>query len=431
MILAFIKVINQFFPDLFERIKIIPDFRKKSHYDIVEVIFAGITLFLFKEGSRNAMNNDREALRFKKNYKRAFKLRLPHMDTVEEVLRILPESYLEELKKQMIQLLFEKKFFNTSRRLFNEYIIVAVDGCHVMNVNEGHCEHCLYKEFKSGKIVYFHQVLEAKIVTPDGFAISIATEWIENPVGEYDKQDCEQKAFLRLAEKIKREYPRLKICIAADGLYPNITFFKTCLKNDWEWIVTFKDGNLKSVWEEVESLLDMYKKNNTNEIRVTTSYEHGKPVVQAYQWVNSIDYKGITLNWLECIEEKKEKKTHFVHLTSFEVTYHNVQELSLSGRLRWKIENEGFNIQKNHGYGLGHKYSRVSFLATKNWYQLLQIGHLINQLVELSSCVKALLIGKQTIKNLWKRLIGFLSENLIDRLEIDDIYNTKYQIRFG
>lgn len=41
------------------------------------------------------------------------------------------------------------------------------------------------------------------------------------------------------------------------------------------------------------------------------------------------------------------------------------------GRLRWKIENEGFNIQKNLGYELEHKYSRVSFVALKNYYQIL------------------------------------------------------------
>jgi hypothetical protein len=45
-------------------------------------------------------------------------------------------------------------------------------------------------------------VLEAKIVTGSGFAISIASKWGQNPSdGEFDKQDCELEAFKRLANK--------------------------------------------------------------------------------------------------------------------------------------------------------------------------------------------------------------------------------------
>ena len=86
-----------------------------------------------------------------------------------------------------------------------------------MKVKEGHCEHCLYQRTKSGKIIYFHNVLEAKLVGENGFCLSLATEWIENPDGGFDKQDCEQKAFVRLAKKLKRAYPHLPICIIADA----------------------------------------------------------------------------------------------------------------------------------------------------------------------------------------------------------------------
>ncbi|MBF0297380.1 MAG: hypothetical protein HQK51_01590 [Oligoflexia bacterium] len=89
--------------------------------------------------------------------------------------------------------------------------------------------------------------MEAKLVTSSGFVISIGTEWIENE-GEYDKQDCETKAFARLAEKIKKNFPRLPICVVADGLYPNQTIFSICENNGWGFIFTFKDGNLPSLW---------------------------------------------------------------------------------------------------------------------------------------------------------------------------------------
>ncbi|MCP4091322.1 MAG: hypothetical protein GY746_16250, partial [Gammaproteobacteria bacterium] len=67
--------------------------------------------------------------------------------------------------------------------------------------------------------------------------------------------DCELKAFIRLSDKVKQMYLRLPIVIAANGLYyPNDNVFKTCASNGWKFIITFKDGNLPSVWEEVALL---------------------------------------------------------------------------------------------------------------------------------------------------------------------------------
>jgi hypothetical protein len=54
-------------------------------------------------------------------------------------------------------------------------------------------------------VTCYHYVLEAKLVTRNGLCLSLASEWIENPEGNYRKQDCERKAFLRLASKLKKQ----------------------------------------------------------------------------------------------------------------------------------------------------------------------------------------------------------------------------------
>jgi len=51
-----------------------------------------------------------------------------------------------------------------------------------------------------------------------------------------------------------------------------------------------------------------------------------------------------------------------------------VQNFSLS------VENEGLNIQKNHGYELEHAYC-CDESAVKSLYYLLQVAHAINQLM--------------------------------------------------
>lgn len=110
----------------------------------------------------------------------------------------------------------------------------------------------------------------------------------------------------------------------------------------------------------------------------------------------------------------------FVYITNVTQTSDIVIATADSGRLRWKIENEGFNTQKNLGYDLEHKYSRVSYTAMQNYYQLLQIAHMINQFVERSKEVVELLMerSKQTMIDLWKKLIAYL---IMNQCETNDL----------
>lgn len=419
------KTIVHYFPDLFEKMREIEDYRPKSAYELVELIMAAMAMFLFKKGSRNAFNNERSEAKFKKNFQKIFKVRLPHMDTVDKVMRQLDEEQLEKLKTELVSTLIEKKVFYKYRFL-GKYYRVVVDGSHVMNVNEGHCDHCLYRTSKNGKVTYFHNVLEAKLVCENGFCISLATEWIENPDGEFDKQDCEQKAFSRLAEKLNRDYPRLPICIIADALYPNQTFFQICDQYRWAWIVTLKDGNLPSVWEEVLCLQKITDDNK----RTRVIHQQGKQIYHTCTWINEIDYYGFKLNWFECVEQVGHSSIRFVYISSVVIDYHIVLEMTESGRMRWKIENEGFNIQKNHGYGLEHKYSRTCMRATKNYYQCMQIAHMINQLFELSSLFQPLLTAKETVKHLWDVMLGEMRHNRLNIHVLEILLNQKSQLRY-
>ena len=93
------------------------------------------------------------------------------------------------------------------------------------------------------------------------------------------------------------------------------------------------------------------------------------------------------------------------------------------------MENEGFNDQKNGGYELKHKYSEVSLNATKNYYQALQIAHMINQLVVLGQKLKSYIKKKITIKHLWTELIAFLKYGSVDGDYIKQLLETRIQIR--
>jgi hypothetical protein len=106
---------------------------------------------------------------------------------------------------------------------------------------------------------------------------------------------------------------------------------------------------------------------------------------------------------------------------------------SRTGRLRWKIENEGFNSLKNGGYALQHKYSRVSYQATKNYYQLIQIAHLINQLMINSKRFQKLYFSNKnhpTLRSLWQNLIAAMKWAELDIEHLQAIALTQIQVRF-
>lgn len=402
-------------PGLLPALSSVRDPRKRKDYGMEELLMGGIGMFLLKQDSRNSMDNKRMEGAFAANYEHHFGLRLPHQDTVADVLCEIDPDELELVKSKQMSRLFEQKWLRQYRMPGN-YYAVAVDATGVVSYSYPHCEHCVTKVSKKGKTTWFHYVLEAKLVTRDGYCLSLGSEWVENPTGEYNKQDCESKAFVRLAAKLKKNYPRLPICILADGLYPNNTVFDVCEKNDWKYLIVLQDKQLKSVQEEVDIIrLKNPKKENY-------MVKDGWRIKSQYWFHTDIPYQNHKVHWLRCVEKRKrdvkpgqktgEKETHqFEYITNIEPSNKTILSLCFHARLRWKIENEGFNIQKNRGYELEHKFIRNSYPGLKNCHVLRQIAHLINQLVEHGKLVKALLErhSKETIKNIWSNLVAYMT----------------------
>ena len=107
-----------------------------------------------------------------------------------------------------------------------------------------------------------------------------------------------------------------------------------------------------------------------------------------------------------------------------------------AGRVRFKIENQGFNIQKNSGLNLEHAYS-IGVDTMKSFYYLLQIAHLFTQMFEMGSLLRNLarrygstpvgLFG--SLKNLAQRLLECFRFFEMD----SDVFNptTPFQIRLA
>jgi len=389
--------VQHFFPDFNRLLAQITDPRDQDciEYKLAFLIWWELLMFCGKLGSRRQMDY---RLRYSPavlhNVNRlagTTQTTLPSNKTPDALLHMLAPESFANTRRELINCLVESRVLDADR--LESYTVTAVDGTSFMSYRHKHCDRCIRHHHASGT-TYLHPVLEAKIVSYRGLALSIGTEFIENPPGLTDtdcesiKQDCELTAFKeRLAPSLKADFPRLLICIVGDALFACGPVMTICEDYHWRYILTLKKGSLPSVWTNVQQLLDLAP-TNTRIIDLPDGRR------QVYRWVNRVvhtDTEGRdhTFDVIVCKETFRATTTTFAWVTNFTVTADNVIRIATNGgRPRWKIENQGFNTQKNGGYNLEHAYSYHNRVM-KSYYCLLQIAHAIMQLVEKGNLLKA------------------------------------------
>jgi hypothetical protein len=351
-------------------------------YPLEALAFAGIFMYLCRLGARRQVahllrRNGPSAAKFQALFGPET---FPHGDTLNATFRRLDPDQVQAVVTAMVRTLIRKKVLDRYR-LLGHYFVVAIDGTGRLTFPERHCPHCMTMT-QNGKTTYYHPVLEAKLVLLNGFAFSILTEFIENPGENPSKQDCELKAFYRLAKRLKAAFPRLPLCLSLDSLFAGGPTMTVCEQHNWKFMIVHKDGDIPFVHREFESLLPLTPQNHLTFL----TGPQGK-TCQEYYWINDIAYtdsekKKHTVGVLECMESEPDPKqpgqtqtTRFRWITNFTLKDKQVIELAnQGGRIRWKIENEGFNVQKNGGFDLEHAYS-TNPTASKIFYFLLQIGN--------------------------------------------------------
>lgn len=420
------KTILHYFPKLNFQIDKISDPRHNSYikYDLRVLFWVAFLMFLTKLGSRRQINFKFSEKHFIKNLSvlsgRSLES-IPNDGTLANLLKRLDDRSLSDFLYYLINKLLRSKVLEKYR--LNNYYLLMLDATGYLSFNNRHCNHCLEHQINGIKY-YAHHVLDCKLITSNGLALSVGSEFIENLSENKTKQDCELNAFYRYSKILKNKFPQLKICMVLDGLYANRNVIDICRKNNWKYIITFKKGSIPTLFEEFESL----KKLTQDSI---DEYDNHKSI-QKFHWVNNIDYEGRPVNILECSElDKKTKQSKkYVWITNFEIDKNNCRNLAnKGGRLRWKIENEGFNMQKNGGYALEHAYCENT-TAIKNFYLLLQISHIFNQLIEKGSLLEQSELKKiGSIRNIAFFLLENLRNTIFTSEEINMIKLNKFQIR--
>ncbi len=368
-----ISILKQYFPHLTTLFERLTDVRHQSYVKYsMSVIF--VTRLLGLLCGKTSMRNLTESMNTNiciENISRILEIKLdeiPHYDTINDVFEQVEVEELRKIQKYMVNKLIRSKMFE-KYRCMNKYYQIVIDGTHLLTFKERHCKHCLKRVHNRGTAdeytQYYHYVLEAKLVVGD-IVISLDTEFVENEKEDVSKQDCEIKAFYRMAKRIKKDYPKMRILISGDALYGKYKVLEICESNGWEYIIRLKD-NLPSLVEEICGLEKA--ENKYQEIKYWNEIEYGLAGLEKIA------------NVIKFYETNNNKATEFMWITSLKITESNKRELVYFGRQRWKIENEGFNMQKTGTFNIEHMYSK-NYNAIKVHYFLIQFAHTLRQLLE-------------------------------------------------
>lgn len=424
-----VKVIHHYFPGLLSLLKRLEDPRDhryityESHVLLMTRILSSIFYISSMRKTSQEFNSDTVIQNIGYLCGKPELSELPYWETINDYLKRLDPSQLQGVVCGLVRHLIRSRVFEGSR-IRGRYWQVIVDGTQLESSLRKLDPKSLYRTHRKGTPEeyreYYYYVLEAKLVLREDILVSIMTEFVENEGLEAEKQDCERKACRRLLKKLHEEFPRLPVCLSADSLYACETFFKECRRYGDHYILRFKEGSIPYVAKEFGTLRNRegnLRKEETEDRSVWTDY------------VNGIDHEGHLVNLLEYGEEKKNgegKEKRFLFLTDLPVTKKNVRATAEAGRLRWKIENEGFNTQKNYGYCLEHMYSRL-YQGMKNHYYLIQIGHMIAQVMEAwESLWKKV---KQSREQKHRRILESWKQDKLK--EYTQEIERGFQIRFG
>ena len=249
------------FPRLNQWLNSLPDPRVQEmcRYAAAHLWWTVLAMFLSRKGSRNGFDEQRQSGEAAGNLgalcgQTAQDPRFAGQPTVTcsdnaayHASRVDPEL-VAQIPVLMFQELLQRRTFDGAR-LFDHWYIMVVDGTVKEKCREGFSQG---GKSSSGDARYRY-VLQLSVIGPKGTLFPLMHEEMDvhNPVTE--KEDCELKTFLRLSKRLKKEFPKLAICLVADALYCCQTIVVTCAQFDWKYILTLKEGRQPTTWDELSN----------------------------------------------------------------------------------------------------------------------------------------------------------------------------------
>jgi hypothetical protein len=287
--------------------------------------------------------------------------KIPSDNYIRDMLDAADPALLQPCFARLESLLAEPPLRQAFGRLGGRTLI-AWDGTEYFCSQKIGCPHCQTRKRSNGKIESYHAMLAATVVAPGHAKVVPLTPEFIAPQDGADKQDCERNAVKRWFGKHGERLSPLRPVYLGDDLFACQPIASMVKEGGGDFLFTCKESSHKALYDFIDGAELERHEQKIRKGKTTETF--------CYRWIEGVplrDGKDATLvNWIgfEILDAKGRVKYKMAWVTSLPVSKHTVAEIAACARARWKIENESFNVMKNHGYELEHNFGHGErFLA--------------------------------------------------------------------
>lgn len=370
-------------------------------YTIQDTVLSALACMFYKSESMLSFQRRMESRYKQSNLKTQFGVnKIPKDNQMRAIIGSINSEHFAPVFEEYLHRM-QRGNYLAKYQIDGRYLI-TIDGTEYFSSKTISCNHCLTQEHRNGSITYSHKVVQPIISHPDYRQIlPLMPEEISNTDGQ-EKQDSEISAAKRLLPKIRAQHPRMPFIWMGDSLYATSPFIEEIRKKDDKFIFRVKEGNHKALYTEIKDA-DF----------CTFKISNKRDGTLLHKWVSNVrlnNSSNIMVNVMRLfvVSENKDGSLKSVlvgtWITDIDLNENNIAELVRAARARWKIENECFNILKNHGYDLAHNWGHQNG-ESFNFYILIMLAFYMHQILDLTD--KLFQRCRQlarTYKDLWNEL---------------------------
>jgi hypothetical protein len=359
---------------------------RRITWELPTVLMSAFAMLFFQHPSLLEYQRRMQQRTGRSNLERIFQVaEIPSDTQMREILDGVPT---EPLRRVLPQTFAQMRRVGWTTRFVTEvggqkYYPTVLDGSEYFHSTQIHCPSCLHQRQANGETHYSHVVVGATVTRAGSHEIlPLDAEGVRNGDGQ-ETQDCELTAAKRLVKRLRAEHRQLAMCIVGDDLYGHEPLIAELEALRMRFVLVAKPTSHLALFAQLAE-----REQRGECLRGTWEEGTGRHR-RAFEYRRATDVPltqsgAVRVNFLEVWERRPDGTVgyHNSWVTDFAVTPQTVAPIAGIGRSRWKIENEQFNVQKNHGYELEHNYGHGQQTLSMVFYLLNLLAFLAHKLLE-------------------------------------------------
>jgi hypothetical protein len=395
---------------------------EQCRYALADTVMSGFAMMFFQHPSLLQFQRAMEKKRQRCNLQTIFGVHAVPSDTQ---MREILDGVDPEVLRAVLPQLWEKvrragwggRFTTTlpSGQHQGTYYTVALDGSEYFRSTQVQCAHCLRQSDSKGRVHYSHLIVGATLVRAGSHhVLPIDVEEVRNATAESAPQDCELTAAKRLLARLRREHPQMAQLVIGDDLYAHIPFVEQLQQQRQHFMLVAKPNSHPTLMAAVAAAEET-EQSQTGQWREGSGARQKTYTYRLVRQVPLVLESAVRVNYLEVWERNVtgDLLYHNSWITDLDVDATNVAVVVQIGRTRWKIENEQFNVHKNHGYELTHNYGHGQQTLSMVFYLLNLLAYVTHVALALGDRLHQRCRTQESRRELWNALRTLVNTLLV------------------